>query len=257
MSLPITIMSLSKAYDGQEFYRELPHRVLDLRDIQGTSCYLDSEAQEEIVRRMEEVPQGGIHFLDSGNYHYLTYLWLRKVQEPFWLLVFDNHTDMQPPAFGDLLSCGGWTLKALETLPLLEGVVLVGPEEDAFRQTDLSLHRRVRFFGSESLALSFDALYEELMHLSKVPSLYISLDKDIFCLRDAVTDWDQGWLTLEDFLPLLSFLLTEREKQGLGLLGFDICGDGKEALGEDALVNDRTNAALLRTLGYGGACDEK
>ena len=249
--LPIAIMRLSKAYDRQEFYQSFPHTIVELGDIQGTSCYLDPVAQEEMQRRMEELPLGGIHFLDSGNYHYLTYLWLTKIQEPFSLLVFDHHTDMQPPAFGELLSCGGWIYKALEALPYLEEVVLVGPEEDAFRQTDLSLRKRVRFFGSESLSRSFDPLYEELSRLAGVSSLYISLDKDIFSPQDAVTDWDQGSLTLESFLSLMGHLFSQREKQGLGLLGFDICGDGKDAIGEAARINDRTNAALLRMLGYG------
>lgn len=35
---------------------------------------------------------GGIHFLDSGNYHYVTKLWLDQVKEPFDLLVLDHHT---------------------------------------------------------------------------------------------------------------------------------------------------------------------
>ena len=56
---------------------------------------------------MEPLGAEGIHFLDSGNYHYVTKLWLDQVKEPFDLLVLDHHTDLQQPMFGDILSCGG------------------------------------------------------------------------------------------------------------------------------------------------------
>ena len=36
-------------------------------------------------------PAEGIHFIDSGNYHYLTKLWTDKLRVPFSLIVFDHH----------------------------------------------------------------------------------------------------------------------------------------------------------------------
>ena len=78
-------------------------------------------------------------FLDSGNYHYLTKLWLELVKEPFELLVFDHHTDMQRPAFGGILSCGGWIREALETNENLKHVILVGPPETAMEETKREL----------------------------------------------------------------------------------------------------------------------
>ena len=71
---------------------------LDCQDIPGTNCYCDSLAEEEIGKRIAPFGPEGIHFLDSGNYHYLTKLWLELVKVPFELLVFDHHTDML--AFG-------------------------------------------------------------------------------------------------------------------------------------------------------------
>ncbi len=85
---------------------------LDFQDIPGTNCYCDSLAEEEIGKRIIPFGPEGLHFLDSGNYHYLTKLWLELVKEPFELLVFDHHTDMQHPAFGGILSCGGWIREA-------------------------------------------------------------------------------------------------------------------------------------------------
>lgn len=54
------------------------------------------------------------------------------MKEPFNLLVFDNHTDMQLPAFGGLLSCGGWIASALEEVEKLQEVWLIGPDEEAY-----------------------------------------------------------------------------------------------------------------------------
>ena len=57
------------------------------------------------------------------------------VKEPFELLVFDHHTDMQRPAFVGILSCGGWIREALETNENLKHVILVGPPETAMEET--------------------------------------------------------------------------------------------------------------------------
>lgn len=240
---PLVRLCFSRGQEEQDFPWE-PALTLDLSDLSGTNGYLDDAAREEILCRMEALPDGGIHFLDSGNFHYATYLWLTRIREPFWLLVFDHHTDMQPPSFGELLSCGGWIARALMDLPLLQGVTLVGPEENAFMQTDPSLRERVRFFSCESLAASLEEVRGEMERLARLPALYVSLDKDVLRREDAVTDWDQGEMTLECLLSLLSPL---REGQ---LLGFDICGDAKEADGEEAAVNGRTNALLLSALGF-------
>lgn len=61
------------------------------------------------------------------------------VKEPFELLVFDHHTDMQRPAFGGILSCGGWIREALETNENLKHVILVGPPETAMEETKREL----------------------------------------------------------------------------------------------------------------------
>ena len=58
------------------------------------------------------------------------------MEHPFRLLVFDNHTDMQLPAFGGLLSCGGWIAASLEEVPMLQEVILVGPDEEAYTQVE-------------------------------------------------------------------------------------------------------------------------
>lgn len=81
----------------------------------------------------------------------MTRIWLEKISEPFSLLVFDNHTDMQPPAFGGLLSCGGWIYDSVMELPLLKRVILIGPDEEAFSRVEPEIQEKVEFLSREKL----------------------------------------------------------------------------------------------------------
>ena len=83
--------------------------------------------QRQPSRRESALWNPPIHFLDSGNYHYVSKIWLDKIEEEFELLVFDHHTDMQMPMFGNILSCGGWIQAALDTNTRLKRVYLAGP----------------------------------------------------------------------------------------------------------------------------------
>ena len=122
MKRNIVIMDFSGIYQEEQFYEGEQISWIDLSDISGTNCYCDGDAQAQILERMEKYPVSGIYFIDSGNYHYMSRIGIGRVKEPFNLLVFDNHTDMQLPAFGGLLSCGGWIASALEEVEKLHEV---------------------------------------------------------------------------------------------------------------------------------------
>ena len=127
----IVLMNFSRIYEEERFWKDRQVSWIEARDICGTNCYCDDEAIAELNKRTENHSVAGIHFIDSGNYHYMTKLWLTKIEKPFALLVYDNHTDMQPPAFGGILSCGGWIVASLEELENLKHVILIGPDEAA------------------------------------------------------------------------------------------------------------------------------
>lgn len=112
---------------------------VEVQELTGSNCYCDEEAAKVLKEKLKKFSAEGMHFIDSGNYHYMSRIWLEKLEIPFRLVVFDNHTDMQLPAFGGLLSCGGWIAASLEELPLLEEVILIGPDQEAFDQTEPSL----------------------------------------------------------------------------------------------------------------------
>ena len=55
--------------------------------------------------------------------------------------------------------------------------------------------------------------------------VYISVDKDVLNPQSAVTNWDQGSLTLNELEHLLSIIL-KHEK----IIGIDICGECSSTL---------------------------
>ena len=248
----IVIMEMSDAYVGQEFYRNdqtggaeteltghgtevpLPVVSIDCRDISGTNGYCDDTAKEQIRERIADLSGSGIHFLDSGNYHYLSLLWLEKIREPFSLVLFDHHPDMQLPSFGEITSCGGWVKEALERNPFLEQVYLAGVDGELLEEV-LEQDR----IGPGKVHVGV----EELLCAGEPRSIYISLDKDALGRDDARCDWDQGDLTLDEVLEMIRALDKKHR-----LLGMDVCGENPgSADPEDVGINDRTNRKILET----------
>ena len=239
------IMNFSGIYKNQNFYKNYAEEEIswtELSDLSGCNCYCDAEASDRIRKEIQAFTGNGIHFIDSGNYHYMTRLWLEKLQVPFRLLVFDNHTDMQPPAFGGLLSCGGWIAASLEELPLLQEVILVGPDEEAYTQVEPDLQQKVLFLSREKLSTMTTEEKEGFFNnLSEDLPLYVSVDKDVLCKGDASTTWSQGDMHLSE---LMSFLELVLERQNI--LGMDVCGEcDMDSCSEDFL-NDHANEAILR-----------
>lgn len=242
-------MNFSGIYKQQQFWQtgEIQRNIswVEVQELPGSNCYCDGDAMETLRQKLEEFDADGIHFIDSGNYHYMSRIWLEKLNTPFRLVIFDNHTDMQPPAFGGLLSCGGWVAASLEELPLLKEVLLVGPDQEAFDQTELVLQEKVRFLSRERLremTMEEKVLFFE--ELSVDLPVYLSVDKDVLCAEDASTTWSQGDMTLEELGQFVAILL---EKQDI--LGMDVCGECDPDACEGDHLNDLANRELLEIWG--------
>lgn len=102
--------NFSDIYRQEDF---LDGTVLDFTSLEETRCYC-SQASADIIRAaLEPYGPGGIHWLDSGDYHYVSLFIQEMIREPYSLVLFDNHSDDQAGAFGDnLLSCGSWVTEA-------------------------------------------------------------------------------------------------------------------------------------------------
>lgn len=104
-----------------------PH-ILDFTTLSGTNGFCDDAAADEIRRRLANFPARGLHFLDNGNYHYLTRFWCEKITEDFALVVYDHHVDLRKPVFPGLMSCGSWIRDVLLRNSHCRAVLIIGTE---------------------------------------------------------------------------------------------------------------------------------
>ncbi|MBR5700300.1 MAG: hypothetical protein IKX37_04315 [Bacteroidales bacterium] len=227
------LFSRERALFPPELERDVHWDVLDFRSLDGTMCFCEEGSAEEIRRRLAEAtstPDAAaavlLHWIDTGDYHYLTYFFLERIDRPFELVLLDNHPDDQPSVFGDgLLSCGGWVRTARERLPMLRAVERPGPEGRSARG------ERFRIKSGMTAGVTEGML-----------PVYISIDKDVLSREYARTDWSQGEMTLVELLEIL-----ERFR-GREILGIDLCGgltEAKGATAEDFAVNARLDTALI------------
>lgn len=268
-SVPV-IMDFTGTYGEQPFARAGNFNWLDCRGIQGTDCYCDEEGEAALGELIAAFSPYSLHFLDSGNYHYLTKLWTDRIREPFSLVLFDHHTDMQPPMFEGLLSCGGWVKKMLDTNPFLRKVLIAGvPESEAVKvrservlaiseeewmasglrafEPVPALFCSGQYAGRQSVGMQSLSGYgtcdSEDIQSSGIP-IYISVDKDVLSKDFASTNWDQGGLTLELLSGAIAMLLGR-----FNVIGMDVCGepDSSDVLfsDKDCMLNSAANERLL------------
>jgi arginase family enzyme len=158
-----------------------------------------------------------VHFIDSGNYHYMSALWLDMVKEPFSLVVLDHHPDMQPPMFGDILSCGGWVLNVLENNPCVRDVHVIGADRELISKLDKEIQSKAKFYDLEDI---FDAGTGDIRLPETEYPVYLSIDKDVIARDELVTNWDQGEARWEDVTSFTRKILSDRQ-----VIGVDICGE--------------------------------
>ena len=127
----------------------------DCSAIGGSRLYCSRDAEEKIKALIAPAGVSGIHFIDSGDYHYISKIMTDFIKEPFTLVLIDHHTDMQDASLGgDILSCGNWAKKVLQENPYLQRLVLIGQEEaisaiaNAVRRSRAGLQDPKRPIGS-------------------------------------------------------------------------------------------------------------
>lgn len=213
----------------------------DFRKLAGTDGYCSEEASIVLKRKLGEFGYEGIHFLDSGNYHYLTKFFLDQIREPFDLAVFDNHTDMQPSALLPLLSCGNWLLETLKENSLVHRVCLIGPPGEAPAEVGEEERKKLCWITREEFRKG--EAEKILANVCTGYPVYFSIDKDVLRREDARTNWDQGEMKLEELCGLLRFLGSRGK-----VLGADICGAEIPITLEGKSINSRTDERLVECI---------
>lgn len=230
------ILDFNNTYNKNDpYFKDFTY--LDMHDIEGTDLFCSRLAERRIKDRIYKYSINGIHFIDNGNYHYITRFFIQKIPEPFDLIVFDHHTDMQASTIPGLLSCGNWLKLVLLDHPFLHKVILIGPEHKAFTK-----------IGHEDRLISIS--YEDIK-ASRLPEyneyypIYISIDKDILSEAYAITNWNQGDLPLNTLMAMLKKLILHHK-----VFGLDLCGAADPTLELPDLlkaeeVNEETDDILL------------
>lgn len=215
--------------------------VVDCSKISGTNCMCDDGAMSEIrsMIREHEIGADEIHFIDNGNYHYMSAIMLEQVKEPFSLVVFDHHPDMQPPMFGDILSCGGWVLYALENNPNIRDVHIIGADRKLIDELPDDVRERAHFYDAYDVICRRDYFPK-----TQFP-VYISVDKDVVTPDEITTNWDQGEMRVSELLATIDRFFDERK-----VIGVDICGEcapEQEGINVDEAIagNDAFNGEIL------------
>ena len=184
----------------------------------------------------------------SGDFHHVTLALLKRQTRPFNLLVLDNHHDwMRGLPF---MHCGTWLLHAAR-LSMVNQIYHVGGNVDFdnyyqwLTPWNLLRHGKIVVFPGlrrfqkgawasipthplrklDQCSLSADSLDEMIrpfrFQLSRLP-LYVTLDKDVMPVTDAIVNWDSGHVTLDEVTRVMRcFMRAARVK----LAGMDIVGD--------------------------------
>jgi hypothetical protein len=244
----------------------------------------------ELRRRLRHAMAGDdawLTFAGSGDFHHVSLPLIARAAnrsaEPLTVVHFDNHPDWV--RFGRGLHCGSWVGRVLR-LPSVMRLITVGvcsKDIERPRNTDLGPVRagRLEIYpyrragGEPSLELcghrwpTMDHLgegkfLELLLGRIETRNVYVTIDKDALRPADAITNWDQGELSLEGLAAMVRGLALEHD-----IVGADVVGDWsppryargvdgwlkraeasldqpRRALPSRIAVNERANEFLLR-----------
>ena len=172
----------------------------------------------------------------SGDFHYLSGVFLRRISEPIVLVSFDNHPDwdIRPPKWG----CGGWINRALE-LSQVQHIAIWGcgnfecwwphnifANRAAEREGKLEVHpwaddrpAQDRHRRGAILRENWREHFESFTANLRAANLYVTIDLDCLRNEDVVTNWENGRFSVAD-LEWAMGKLRERAR----IIAGDICG---------------------------------
>lgn len=278
----VRVLDLDGAVTGQPFMADLLDQgaaeIIEARDLAPKLRILASRsALRSVLRRLgaSGVGEPEIVFVGSGDFHHLTYAFLQRVEEPLTVIHFDNHPDWV--RFPRTVNCGSWVNRALE-LEHVRRVVTIGPCSDDLANPEVKTANlaavragRLEVYAWQALPTRLwgtpvdgpgvcthgprllwrnlatepwsDFLEELCSGLPPCP-LWITIDKDVLVGKEAVTNWDQGAMTLAHVVEAVATLAEHR-----AILGVDVCGDYSKPRFRDPFrtflsLTDRPRTAL-------------
>ncbi len=284
----VILMNMSGVCLNQEMFKSEAVEIIECKELSGTDCYCDDVAAQKLKELIEPYSENALHYIDGGNYHYLSKLWTGKIEKDFDLVVFDHHPDMQPPLFGPILSCGSWIKDTIESNPNLKNVYIIGVNEelitDEMRAADsidsndgaqkIKIKPEIHFITKQELdeirkmscelnssRLNNSKIIEKISEIvtkteknddmckSQQNDIYISIDKDVLSENEYKTNWDQGNMSVEELFVILEQICRERK-----VIGIDVCGEMDLAYAHENpqwnITNNIVNNRLMHFINY-------
>ncbi len=231
--------------------------IIDLKDIGPKArLWLDNKTKARIIERIRGLTRNSITFLGSGDFHQLSNILIDQFDEPISVIVFDAHPDWEalPPRLG----CGSWINETLRNKNILK-CILIGissadistmrlqsanlaslandkleiypylhqPSWVFFKRTPSNISLKVKEYLFANKIIWTEIRNKNLSEfilsvIKRLPAkkVYLSVDKD--CLKSdyALTNWEEGMLSLDELLLMLKVI-----KQNSDIIGADIVGD--------------------------------
>ena len=231
--------------------------IIDLLDLGPRARHwMSAKTRSVIQQRIRNSSKDAITFIGSGDFHHISEILISQFSEPIVVISFDFHPDwvVLPPRFG----CGSWISEVLKKENIAKCVLLGVSSNDIsdphIRDGDLnsladdrleiypythsptkayfkSIPKNVSLKVEEGLF--FKKIYwNELKNRNPVDlmqdilkrvltnKVYISIDKDCLKADFALTNWEEGLMSLDELLLMLKIIKENKE-----IVGLDITGD--------------------------------
>lgn len=218
MNNKVIVYNFTNIYNEEKFIEK--NKFIDLSNLYGTECIL---ANSDLFKAIKKDDLNAIHFIDSGDYHYLTKLFCDLISFPFILIVMDHHTDMQDDGF-NALTCGNW-INYVKENNNLKRIIIIGPDS-RYNDDKITICKKI------------DLTKFEL-------PIYISIDKDIMAKNIINTNWDQGEYQEIDILNDLKEMLINNK-----VIGMDICGECEDNIFKfnDIIEDEKINNDFIKLI---------
>jgi arginase family enzyme len=257
----IRILNFDKSIIQQSrLFSQHQVKVVDFTDFAASArLFMSGAVRKKIANRLNPREKNYPTFLGSGDFHHISEVLTSQIDQPACLIVFDFHPDWDslPPRFG----CGSWVVQAMKNKNIskciligmgsddLSGLALQSAGLGTLTNSRLEIYpfrrkpSRVYFrpiavnesIVTEKSLFSNRIIWHELDKenlagftsdlIKRLPvrKAYISIDKD--CLRKdfALTNWEEGFLSLDELLVMVKIM-----DDNLDLIGLDITGDYSE-----------------------------
>lgn len=241
----------------QNLISQYKAEIIDLKDLgPAVRFWMNKKTKKEIEERIRGSTKNSITFLGSGDFHHISEILISRINEPSCLIVFDFHPDwgILPPRF----ACGSWVKQAMENKNISKCILIgVGSDDLSwpalqtanlssladsrleiypyrhessriyFRRLPIncSITARRGFFSNEITWCQLekeDLVDFTLKLIKRLPTrkVYISIDKDCLKKDYALTNWEEGFLHLDQLLIMLRLI-----RQNLDIIGLDVVGD--------------------------------